>query len=1163
MPKGVVGISGISESRVAPVAANIDAKGEGQSLIVVSSEIRAKRLALDLSFFVEKNIYILPSESETLIRYEAKNHDSVLQRMKVLKALRSGEDCIVIAPAESAVKRLAPGRIFDENAIFFATGDEVDPGDIKNRLSRMGYERQAMIDGPGQFSVRGGIIDVFTPDAEYPYRIELFDTEIDSVRIFNPESQRSIENLRSVRIYPCVQLVREKEMFEAAAEKIEKEYGAQILKLERRLRSRLKKAAEESDNRSETDDEETEKLAKQIQTLTQRRDRLVEFAENETNLPLFENYLHYFYEKTEFIWDYMRNGQIMVDDPDRVCEALEVRSRELTEDFDLQVQRGFVIPRDFENYAGFEEFSGLYDGREAQGRKVYIFTPFQKKVKGVETFSELRSVISRQGIVFNGNMELFRQELKNYVRQNYTITIVCASSERIGNLREFLEHSQISGKIFFKIGELTQGMEFPEEKVCYIWDGDIFRNRRRSGKRRKKSAGQAISSFADMRKGDYVVHENHGIAKFQGIEQLTVQGVKRDYLKLKYAGEDVLYVPVEQMDIIQKYVGADGVVPKINRLSGGEWKKTKSKAKAAIAEMAQDLIELTAARQMTPGYAFEPDGEWQREFEDTFPYAETDDQLRSISEIKKDMEKPVAMDRLLCGDVGFGKTEVAARAMFKCVADGKQAAVLVPTTILANQHYYTLKERFEKFPFRVEVLSRFRSAKQQEVIVEKLKKGQIDLVIGTHRLLSEDVKFKDLGLLVIDEEQRFGVKHKEAIKQMRKNVDVLTLSATPIPRTLHMSMVGIRDMSLIEEPPLERYPVQTYVLEQDDELIKEALERELARGGQAFIVYNRVKGIRQVAEKIEELVPEANVAVGHGQMDEHSLENVMLSFINGETNVLVATTIVESGLDIPSANTMIVLDADCYGLSQLYQLRGRVGRSNKIAYTYLMYRKDKILSEVAEKRLRAIREFTEFGAGFRVAMKDLEIRGAGNLLGTAQSGHMMNIGYELYCKLVDDAVRALKGEIVNPDSEEALIEIGVTAYIPDRYISDEALKLQMYKKIAAIRNSGDEEEAVDELIDRFGEIPVETMNLLKVSRIRALAGKNCITRIYEAANKVMFEFAPDNPLKAESLARVIQNYGMKALYHSGKKSYLQILPKTKDKLTETVEVLELLAGDMI
>ena len=686
--------------------------------------------------------------------------------------------------------------------------------------------------------------------------------------------------------------------------------------------------------------------------------------------------------------------------------------------------------------------------------------------------------------------------------------------------------------------------------------GYIYRNQTQKRKKRIKSENtQQIKSFADIKKGDYIVHENHGIGRFMGIKQLTVNGEKKDYLHIKYAGEDMLYVPVEQMDIVQKYTGSDSAAPKINSLSGGEWKKTKAKAKAAVAEMAADLIELTAARQLEKGYAFGPDTPWQREFEDSFPYVETDDQLRCIAEIKADMEKPVAMERLLCGDVGFGKTEVAARALFKCVADGKQAAVLVPTTILANQHYYTLKDRFEKFPFKVDVLSRFKSDKEQEKTIEKLKNGQVDLVIGTHRLLSKDVSFKDLGLLVIDEEQRFGVKHKEAIKKLRKNVDVLTLSATPIPRTLHMSLTGIRDMSLIEEPPEDRLPVQTYVVEQEDDIIRDVIERELGRGGQVYVVFNRVQGIDMVASKISSLVPEASVATGHGQMNEVQLEKVMLGFIEGKTNVLVATTIIESGLDISNVNTIIVLDADRFGLSQLHQLRGRVGRSDKMAYAYLMYQPGKVLNEVAEKRLRAIREFTEFGSGFKVAMRDLEIRGAGNILGTAQHGHMMNIGYELYCKFVADAVKALQGEIVNDNKEETLVEIPVGAYIPDRYIEDETLKLHMYKKIAEVETEENEEDVIEELIDRFGDVPKQVMNLIRISRIRKLAADEFVSKVCVENGRLVFYFGEKNRLRGPVLAALSEKYGMRIFFHGGVKPFMRLTAEKSRWLDEALELL--------
>ena len=1130
--KGIINISGVSESRCAPIISDI-LKEEGQSLILTATAARADRLASDLSFFSQKEILIVPPEDQVFLRFEAKNHDQLTERLKILKALSTKQDCIVIAPVSAAVKKVPPHRYFSSASLKISIGEEVNLNALKADLSRLGYERMEMVEIKGQFSVRGGIIDIFTPDAEQPYRVELFDTEVDSIRAFDIDTQRSVENLKEIEVFPAEQMLADKTMFNDAAENLHREYTSQVKRL-------LKKGGEWQDA---------------AEHLEKRRDELCEYITNVSNLQLLENYLHYFYSETEYLWDYMEEGTVIVDDPDRICEYLDTRTLELKDDFQVFLERGQVAPRDMELISGKEDFFKIYD-RET----VYVLTPFAKNIKGVQSLTEVHSVQSRQMITFGGRMDLLESELKAYVRKNYRIIITASSDERLTNLKEFADRIGLLEKITFRKGALSAGMEFYDEKICYISENDIFSGQKlkKKGRKKKKTKSEKIQSFSDMRSGDYVVHENHGIGKFLGIEQLTVQGEQKDYLKIKYAGNDMLYVPVEQMDIIQKYIGSDGASPKVNKLSGGEWKAAKAKAKAAIAEMAQELLRLYAQRKMQQGHAFGEDTVWQKEFEDAFPYTETDDQLRSIEEIKEDMERPAAMDRLLCGDVGFGKTEVAARALFKCIADGKQAAVLVPTTILANQHYYTLKERFEQFPLKVEMLSRFRSDKQQDEIIDRLNRGQIDLIIGTHRLLSKDVKFKDLGLLVIDEEQRFGVAHKERIKQLKQNVDVLTLSATPIPRTLNMSLTGIKDMSVIEEPPEERYPVQTYVLEQDDSMIREIITRELDRGGQVFVVYNRVRGINKIADTIRELIPEARVCVGHGQMNEHMLEDVMLSFINGENDILVATTIIESGIDISNANTMIIIDADKYGLSQLYQLRGRVGRSNRMAYAYLMYQKDKVLTEVAEKRLKAIKEFTEFGAGFKVAMRDLEIRGAGNLLGSEQSGHMMNIGYELYCKLVDDAIRALQGEIVNENREEISVELMATANIPNWYIENETLKLQMYKKIASVATESDEDEIIDEMMDRFGDVPRETLNLIRISRIRALAEGLSVMKISEQPGKVVISFAEKNPLSGFALLNVNEAFGRNAFVHGGVEPYIRLSVKPADKLKETVKLLQIL-----
>lgn len=1107
----MINVTGAVEGRTAPIIAEITDKEKGQSLIVVSTFNRAKRLSVDLSFFSDRKIYVLPAEEETFIQYEAKNNDELLERMKILKAVAEGEPCTVIAPVTGAVKKLPPKNIFTENMIRLEAGKDIDIDAIKGKLSLMGYERVHMIEGRGEYSIRGGIIDIFTADSENPYRVELFDTEIDSIRTFDTETQRSVENMDSVTIYQCSQIIRDAELFEKASVNIKTAY-------DRRIKAVGKK-------------EPGSELA---YNLRQRKEQLMEYAGSMINLQYLEKFIGYFYDETMYIWDYMEDPKIFIDDPARITETLEAYEKERADDIEAILSAGRGIGDDFAAVSGQRDYFRLY---EMEG---YIFTPFACTIKNGPPLTKLINVECRQTPAFNGRMDILKGELDSYVRRGFDITIVCSSDERIRNMREFLVREGLDSKVTIKQGTLTAGMEFGGEKKCYIWEGDIFGGSRKSRRKKKKSPGSRIKSFADVKAGDYVVHESHGIGKFTGIEQLVVQGVKKDYLKVKYAGEDSLYIPVDQLGMLQKYVGGDGVVPRLNRLSGNEWKQTKAKARQAVDDMADELIRISAARMKEEGYAFSKDTVWQHEFEDSFPYTETDDQLRCTEEIKEDMEKNVPMDRLLCGDVGFGKTEVAARALFKCVADGKQAAVLVPTTLLANQHYYTLKDRFERFPFKVEMMSRFRSARQQEEIIKGLKKGNIDLVIGTHRLLSEDIEFKDLGLLVVDEEQRFGVKHKEKIKRLKTNVDVLTLSATPIPRTLHMSLSGIKDMSVIEEPPEDRYPVQTYVMEQDDFVIRDAVEKELARGGQVYILHNRVESINRVAGEIERLVPEADVIVGHGKMRENQLENIIMSFAEGEYNVLVATTIIESGMDIPNVNTMIILDADRFGLAQLHQLRGRVGRSGRMAYAYLMYTKDKSLSEVAEKRLRAIREFTEFGAGFKIAMKDLELRGAGNILGTEQSGHMLNVGYELYCKMLEEAVEKAKGADPAPAAEETAFDLPIPAVIPERYIENEVLRLQMYKKIAMIESDSDESEIIDELLDRFGDIPSATMNLIKISKIRSMAGRLGVKEISRQGYKIIFRLWENIKPDPGMIAGLASIYGEKVMINGGREPFIRL-----------------------
>jgi transcription-repair coupling factor (superfamily II helicase) len=1077
---GIHNITGIAETRASLVSGLLLEDRKGPSLVVVPSPGRAEKLGEDFAFFGGKRVYVAPEDEGRFLRFDAKSHQILEARLAVLSALVREEDCVVVASAAAALKYLPPKERFRSRAVVFETGKDYEREAIVRGLVAMGYERiQGTVEARGQFSFRGDILDVFPANQKGPRRIEFFDTEVDSIRIFDAETQRSVRTLERCEIYPA-----------------------------------------------------------QLALLTEEE---MEKAEPGMNPQMLERYLPLLLPETAFLWDYLPDGcPVVIEDPSRIREVLAFAEKEYREDFKARLERGEVRPEEIRCYAQPEAFGALY--RKAS--PVFLLQPFERAVPEADRLASLTNLASKQPPVYNGRMDLFETDLKSYVKKKYTVDIALGSDGREENMRSFLDTIGLAEKIRTVTGQLSQGAEFPGEKYILFSDRDIFSNIRYARAKKETKHAKPIKAFTDIRKGDYVVHEVHGIGRFLGVEPLDVQGARKDYLKISYAGEDILYVPVEQMDVVQKYIGGGDGAPRVSRLGGQEWTKTKAKVKAAVESMTRELLELSAHRKLEKGFAFPEDTVWQREFEDRFPFEETPDQLRAVREIKRDMERPVAMERLLCGDVGYGKTEVAARAVFKAVSAGKQAAILVPTTILANQHYLTFTERFDGFPFRVDVLSRFRTDAEQAKTVRDLAEGKVDVLIGTHRMLSKDVVFKDLGLLVIDEEQRFGVQHKEAIKMLRKNVDVLTLSATPIPRTLHMSLVGIRDMSLIEEPPEERYPVQTYVLEQDNALLAEAIRREIGRGGQVYVVYNRVRGIQRVAAGIREIVPEATVSYAHGQMNETELENTMMDFMNGRFDVLVSTTIIESGLDIPNVNTIIVLDSDRFGLAQLYQLRGRVGRSNRMAYAYLMVQKDKALSEVAEKRLRAIREFTEFGSGFRIAMRDLEIRGAGDLLGTEQSGHMMMIGYELYCKLVDDAVKRLTAGGLVPDAaeeeQETSIELDLPAFLPEYYIEDEIARLSAYKRIAEIRTEEDERDVTDELIDRYGDLPEEAVTLMKIARLKSAAADVGCTRVRKAAGRLLFDFAAKSSLTPERIIRIMDRFGNRLLVRGGIRPSLEV-----------------------
>ena len=958
---------------------------------------------------------------------------------------------------------------------------------LQEELVHLGYERESQIEGPGQFAVRGGILDVYPLTEEIPVRIELWGDEIDSIRSFDVESQRSMENMEQVVIYPATENVEKKE-------------------------------------------------------------QAVSFSE------------YFPKEKSLFFFD----------EPVRLQETLEAVEKEYFHSLESRKNAGMTEEADEIRVFQTKEIIEKFNTRYGIGLTTLETRCGDFKVRDVYS-------IQAAGVnPYNNSFEMLTQDLKKLKRQGYRVILVSGSRTRAKRLAEDLRDYDLSsfysedmvrtvrpGEIMVVYGCVAEGYEYPMLKFMVISESDIF-GKRKKKRRRKVYEGQKIQEFAELKPGDYVVHENHGLGVYQGIEKVEVDKVTRDYMKISYADGGILYILATQMDLIQKYAGADAKPPKLNKLGTPQWNKTKSQVKKAVQVIAQDLVELYAVRQQTEGFVYSPDTVWQKEFEEMFPFEETEDQLRAIEDTKKDMESTKVMDRLICGDVGYGKTEVAIRAAFKAVQDGKQVVYLVPTTILAQQHYNTFIQRLKDFPVRIDLLCRFRTPAQQKKTIEDLKKGLVDIVIGTHRVLSKDVTYKDLGLLIIDEEQRFGVTHKEKIKKMRENIDVLTLTATPIPRTLHMSLIGIRDMSVLEEAPMDRMPIQTYVMEFNDEMIREAIERELSRGGQVYYVYNRVEDIADVAGRVQKLVPGASVSFAHGQMSERELEDIMYDFINGEIDVLVSTTIIETGMDIANANTMIIQDADRFGLSQLYQLRGRVGRSSRMAYAFLLYRRDKLLKEVAEKRLAAIREFTDLGSGIKIAMRDLEIRGAGNLLGEAQSGHMAAVGYDLYCKMLNEAVKELKGE-KEEDQFTTTMDLNIDAFIPESYIKNEYQKLDIYKRIAAITTEEEMDDMTEELIDRFGDIPKKVQQLLHIAALKSLAHAAYVTAVEQKGSDFKFTLYEKAKLDPQKIPGLLQRYGNKLVFRAEEPPYFFYQKKGrsgKETGEDTIQLLRKILEDI-
>lgn len=1125
--KDIVQYIGISDTRIVSTVVRLAEQHGGQILVITPGERRAKRLVNDLSFFVHMPVLLWPEAESGTLRYEAKSPEERALRLRVLEMLASEEPCIVVSPAIGLGKKLPPASVYESESVSIDEHTRVERDTLIRHLARLGYERMPIVESPGQFAVRGDIVDAFPPGKEAPYRIELFDDEVDSLRLYDPATQRSTARIEQVTLFPAQLLLRQEEVFEQAGKRLRTAYQDALAKL----------ASEEA-----------------VERLREQRDELIARIEEGRHIAYLEHYISYFYPEASYVWDHFRHpGLIVVDDPLRVGEMWDVFERESAVMQQTMLARGEGVPQDFSSLPSRASYDMLPDLRSRFS--LHYCTPFAQSIPGIEPDHVCERMV-RQAPSYEGRMERLREELGRFSDLGYRIHIVCSTQERMTNVQEFLSRERWARDVIFSIGNLSAGFEDVDNKYLVLSESDVFpyRKQRRA---KRKDKGREIRAFTDIKVGDFVVHDIHGIGRFSGVEKLQVQGSVRDYLKISYAGEDVLYIPADQMHAIQKYVGSEGAAPRVHRLSGGEWQRVKERARDAIRDMAEEFLQLAARREQATGFAFGEDSAWQKEFEEAFEFEETEDQIRAAEEIKRDMQRPKPMDRLLLGDVGYGKTEVAARALFKCLEQGKQAVVLAPTTLLASQHYHTLSERFASYPFYVEMLSRFRTPAEQAEIIRRVESGEVDLLIGTHRILSGDVVFKNLGLLIIDEEQRFGVQHKDRIKNLKEHIDVLALSATPIPRTLHLSLIGVRDMSVIEEPPEDRYPVQTYVVEFDERLIRDVIRRELERGGQVFVVYNRVRGIQRVASQIAEWVPEARIAVGHGQMGERELEDVMQGFIETSYDVLVSTTIIESGLDIPNANTIIMLDADRFGMSQLYQLRGRVGRSNRIAYAYLVYRKDKVLSEIAEKRLRAIREFTEFGAGFHIAMRDLELRGAGNILGTEQSGHMMSVGYEMYCRLVEEVVGELRGEEVRPvQQEETVVELSVAAYLPETYIADEMTRLSIYKRAAAMRSREDVSDLLDELVDRFGDPPVEAEQLLSVAFIHSLASSFGIARVVLQNQRLVFQFREDGALTPERIAVLLDAFGTDLTIYGGVEARMAIARNRQPLLEQALGVLE-------
>ena len=1143
LPKlaGVIQISGCIDAAKPHMIHSIN-NGSGNRIIVTFQEQKAKELWEEYRFFDKRAAYY-PAKDILFYQSDIRGNVLTAERINALKLMAEEKECTIITTFDGLMNPMPSPEKFIQAVRKVAVGDSIDLEQFTKHLAELGYEKNYQAETRGEFSVRGGIIDIFPLTEDNPFRIELWGDEVDSIRSFDAESQRSIENLEEVHIYPACELVLTEEERKAGIDRILKEAEKVSAKLRKEMKTeeayRVKSAAEQ-------------------------------IAEEAGELGIsagLDAYLSYFCEERASLLDYfdVENTLIFLDETPRSIERGMATETEFSESMKQRLEKGYILPGQMKELFTCKEIIA-----KIARRKCISLVALDMKNPHLEIETRM-SIQSKTVNPYNNSFELLLKDLARYKKNGYRVILLSSSRTRAKRLAEDLmaeglstfysedfDHEVKPGEIMTGYGKLKKGYEYPMLKFVVISESDIFGGEKKKKKRHRVYEGEKIASFTDLNIGDYVVHESHGLGIYRGIEKIEVDKVEKDYIKIEYAGGGNLYILATQLELIQKYAGADAKKPKLNKLGGQEWNKTKTKVRGAVKEIAADLVKLYAVRQSEQGFVYGPDTVWQREFEEMFPFEETEDQDIAIAATKADMESNKIMDRLICGDVGYGKTEIAIRAAFKAVQDGKQVAFLVPTTILAQQHYNNFAQRMKDFPVNVDLLCRFRSAAEQKKTIEKLKKGQVDIIIGTHRLLSKDVVYKDLGLLMIDEEQRFGVAHKEKIKQLKTNIDVLTLTATPIPRTLHMSLIGIRDMSVLEEPPMDRIPIQTYVMEYNEELVREAISRELARGGQAYYVYNRVKEIADVATKLAELIPEANVAYAHGQMKETELENIMYRFINGEIDVLVSTTIIETGLDISNVNTMIIHDADNMGLSQLYQLRGRVGRSNRTSYAFLMYKRDKMLKEIAEKRLAAIKEYTELGSGFKIAMRDLEIRGAGNLLGAEQHGHMEAVGYDLYCKMLNEAVKEAKGIKVE-ESFDTSIDINIDAYIPMGYIPNEFQKLDIYKRIAGIETEEETEEMLEELIDRFGDPPKSVENLLYIAKIKSMAHQLYFTEVSGKGDALRFTLYEKARIDVTKIPEFVAGFGQDVKFTADAKApyFTYFLKKnSRSKNVDEKEVLE-------